>query len=198
MLPRSGSRFATAPNMAHATTNLLPENRQKALHRAYFFRLGVVAVLLASFLVIAAGALLLPTYVYLSTSTKTKEASLAALTATLSSGDDASLSARLAALSKDAATLEALGKAPSVTAAIASVLDVPHAGVALTSFIYAPPTAAKGATVAVSGTAKTRDALRSYQLALQSAPFVRSVDLPVSAYAKDIDASFTVTLTLAP
>jgi hypothetical protein len=39
--------------------------------------------------------------------------------------------------------------------------------------------------------------LRSYQLALQGASFARAVDLPVSAYAKDADIAFTVTITLA-
>jgi hypothetical protein len=53
-------------------------------------------------------------------------------------------------------------------------------------------------TLSVSGIAVTRGALRAYQLALQSAPFAVAANLPVSAYAKDTDIAFTITVTLTP
>jgi len=48
------------------------------------------------------------------------------------------------------------------------------------------------------GIAATRDALRNYQIALQNAAFARAADLPVSAYAKDSNISFNITITLKP
>jgi len=52
--------------------------------------------------------------------------------------------------------------------------------------------------LSVSGTAANREALRTYQLALQGAPFTLTAALPVSAYAKDSDIAFTITITLSP
>ena len=195
--------------MKNDFTNLLPTPRRRALRRNYFFRLGVVAVLLVTALTVVAGALLLPTYVFLAQSTRAKEARLASVEAALTEGVEASLSARLSALSRDADALSALGRAPSASAVIRATLAVPRAGITLSSITYAPalsaapkpgaPAAPKTlATLALSGVAATRDALRNYQLALQAAHFARSADLPISAYAKDTNNIFIITVALSP
>jgi hypothetical protein len=82
---------------------------------------------------------------------------------------------------------------------IQKVLGIPRPGITLSGFSYTPAVSASALTsIVISGTSATRDALRSYQLALQNAPFARSVTLPVSAYASDKDLTFSITLTLAP
>jgi hypothetical protein len=70
-------------------------------------------------------------------------------------------------------------------------------GVTISSLVYSPMTVRRPAQLVLTGTALTRNALRSYQLALQGTPIARAVDLPVSAYAKDADITFTITITLA-
>lgn len=184
--------------MRNDLTNLLPSERRGALTREYFLRLGVVGLVMASLLVVAAMILLLPTYLFLTDNARTKEAHLAAVTSALASTDQAALIARLSALSGNAAILSALAKAPSASGYLRSVLALSRPGITLSDFAYAPAGGMSAGTLAVSGTAATRDALRSYQLALESAPFVRSADLPVSAYARDSNISFTITITLAP
>lgn len=182
--------------MKNAFTNLLPIERRHALRRDYFLRLAVVGVTLVIVLAGVAGALLVPTYVFLTQSAGTKQARLASIEATLSSGDEAALSTRLSALTRDAGTLASLGNAPTASAILRALVAVPHTGVLLTSFTYTPASPKALATLAISGVAATRDALRNYQLALQSVPFARSADLPVSAYAKDSDSAFTITVAL--
>lgn len=179
-------------------TNLIPPERQRAFRHDYFIRLGVVATALAVSLVLAAAVLLLPTYVLLAESAKTEKARLAGIQSTASSSDEAILSAQLTALSNNAATLLSLAKTRSVSPIISTVLAISRSGVTLSGFAYALNKNKGLATIAVSGTAATRDALRSYQIALQGAPFARSADLPVSAYAKDADIAFTITITLVP
>jgi hypothetical protein len=78
------------------------------------------------------------------------------------------------------------------------VLDISHPGIALSGFLYLPANGKKPGTLSISGSSATRDTLRGYQTAIQSAPFVKSADLPVSAYAKDTDIAFTITVILAP
>lgn len=184
--------------MRKALTNLLPEDRQRALRRDYFLRLTVVAIAFLIVLALAAAILLLPSYVFLSENFHTKESRLASIESVASSSDETALSAQLTALSDDAATLEALADAPSVSSLIRTVLAVSRPGIVLSGFAYAPRTDTNPGTLAISGTAATRDALRNYQLALQGESFARAADLPVSAYAKDSDIAFTITITLAP
>lgn len=189
----------TPVGMHNELTNLLPLERQRALTREYFLRLSIVGVVLLTLLALIAAALLLPTYVYLSKSMGAEEARLAAIESALSATNGASLSERLSALTKNAALLTALSDAPSASGIVRTALAVPRPGIKLSGLIYTPSAAkAAGGTLAVSGIAATRDALRNYQLALQGSPFVLTAALPVSAYAKDSDITFAITITLAP
>ena len=147
---------------------------------------------------LVATVLLVPTYVFLIGNANAKEAHLASMRAASSSPDDKAFSSRLTILSKETSILMALANAPSVSEIIRSVLEFSRPGITLSGLTYTPLTAKNPGTVAISGRALTRDALRNYQLALQSAPFARAVALPVSAYAKDADITFTITITLAP
>jgi len=185
--------------MHNELTNLLPPERQGALRRDYATRLVVVGIVLVTILIVVAGILLFPTYVYLSSSQSAKQARLTSINTALSSANEIELSTRLIALKNDAAVLSALAKAPSAVANVRALLALPTPGILLTGISYST-TGGKtpGSQLTVSGTAQTRDALRGYQLALQGAPFARVVALPVSAYAKDSDIDFTITITLAP
>lgn len=198
----------TRNHMSDELTNLLPDERRRALRRDYFLRLGTVSALLVAGLTIAASMLLLPTYIFLMESSRAKTAHLANAKTTHASEDEASLSKRLTALANDAATLTALANVPPASSIIRSVLAIPRFGIALTGFAYTPalPTLPSQSTstaqknkgkLAITGVATTRNALRAYQLALQAAPLVLSADLPVSAYAKDVNSVFTITLILA-
>lgn len=179
-------------------TDLLPLERRRALARDYYVRLGVVALLFTTALAFASAILLVPTYVFLAKNSGAKEARLANIESSLSSFDDTALSARLSALTGDMDALAALARTPSASAIIRSALAVSHPGATLSGFEYVPAEKTRSGTFAISGIAATRDALRSYQLALERAPFARSATVPVSTYAKDSNIAFTVTVTLAP
>ena len=101
------------------------------------------------------------------------------------------------ALTKEASTLAALANTPSASGIIHAALVVPRPGITLSSLTYTPTANKVPGTLAVSGVASTRDALRNYQLALQEAPFAISATLPVSAYAQDTNIAFTITVTMA-
>ncbi len=184
--------------MARQLTNLLPSARREALAREYYFRFGVVVVSLCVFLGAVAAIFLVPTYVFLTGSMQEKQTRLADIKSTLSSADEEALSARLKALSNDTARLTALSNKQSASSIMRSALAIPRPGIVLSGFTYTPVAGKSPGTLVVSGTAGTRDVLRQYQLALQGAAFVQSANLPVSAYAKDTNIAFAITLTLAP
>lgn len=179
-------------------TNLLPLERQHELFREYFLRLSVVFIALVTALVLVAAMLLLPTYIFLTQSAATKEARLANIESVLASSDEKILSAHLNTLSSNATILLATEKISSVSAILRSALAVPRNGISLSGFVYAPATGNVPGSLSLSGTSQTREALRAYQLALESAPFAVSADLPVSAYAKDTNIVFTITVILTP
>lgn len=183
--------------MPPESINLLPTERRRALRLDYFLRLGTVAAVLATALVLVALVLLLPTYVFLASAQTTREARLASAEADLSSGDQVELVTRLDSLTTDAATLIKLAKAPSVSVLMRTTLAVAHTGVAVTGVSYTPQSGTKPGTLAITGTAITRDDLRAYQLALIATPIFSGADLPVSSYAKDRNIPFTITATLA-
>ncbi|MFM2331115.1 MAG: hypothetical protein RLZZ26_622 [Candidatus Parcubacteria bacterium] len=185
--------------MDNHMTNLLPPERRRGLTRDFTLRIAVVLVVLVTSLTLVAGAMLLPTYIFLQASAQSKKDHLANVEHALSASDGASLAARLATLSTNAAKLTALGSAPSVGVVLQKVLAIAHPGIVLTNFSYTPSAGPSLlSTVVVSGSSTTRETLHSYQLALESAPFVRTAVLPVSAYANDTNITFTITLTLAP
>ncbi len=183
--------------MRNELTNLLPVERRRTLAREYYLRLGVVIMCFVTALTLVSMVLLIPTYVLLVKNSAAKEAYLVSVEATISATSEVSLPVRLATLNSNAETLSALAHAPSVSAIIRSILAISRPGITLSNFSYTPA-GTKPGTIAISGTATTRDALRNYQLALSGMSSVRSADLPVSAYAKDSTIPFVITVTLAP
>lgn len=184
--------------MHNELTNLLPPERMRILSWDYRLRIGIIAIVLVTVLSLAAAVLLVPTYVLLNGSAEAKKEHLLRIVSTFTSAEETALLTRLAALSRNAAALVTFSNTPSISAIIRTVLSVPRSGITLSGFSYTPASGKSPGTLALSGSSETRDALRSYQLALQGAPFARSASLPVSAYAKDADIPFVITITLSP
>jgi hypothetical protein len=180
--------------MSNRTLNLLPADRIRLFVRDYFFRLGVVFFVAVIVVTGIAAAVLLPTYEFLNSSLATGQAYLATLTGTPNSPD---LSLRRTALAERAALIAPLAATPSVSTSVRDVLTVSRSGISLFNINYTSAAAGKPGTMLISGTASTRDALHTYQLELQKASFVKSAEVPVSAYAKDAEIPFTITITLA-
>lgn len=179
-------------------TNLLPDDRARALRRDYFFRLASVTFWMGAILVAVTGILLIPTSVFLNGEIGQRNAKLASLESTLASSDEVALEARLSALNADTAALAALGGVTSPSTVLKDTLAVPRPGIVLTGFSFTATQTGKSGQLLINGTASSRDDLRAYQLALQGASFVKNADLPISAYANDTNIPFIITVTLSP
>lgn len=184
-------------SMRNERINLLPWDRQLAVRREYVIRILVVALIFINVLIVAAGVLLLPTYALLTENINIKKERLASIESTSVSANEAAISARLEALSANITMLTKLEKEQTMSALLRKILAVPHLGVALSGFSFSPKNEKGIRSLSISGVAKTRDDLRSYQLALSSISFVRAANLPVSVYAKDSDIDFTIQVQLA-
>jgi len=184
--------------MSPELIDILPFERRRAWRRDYVLRLTALTAFLLFVLVMVAGVLLIPTYVFLTGETRTKQARLTSIESNLSSADQTALALRLSALQAAAATLLMLAKGPSVSALLRNTLLIPHPGVTLTGFSYTPGVGAKPGTLTITGVAANRNTLRAYQLACSNQPAFASADLPVSSYAKERDIPFTISAKLTP
>ena len=180
--------------MSPELTNLLPHSRIRAFRRDYFLRLATISLVLLTIVVVAHGLLLAPAYMYARGEVQRETVELERLTASLQTSEEKEVRARLATLTTNVTYLNRLATTTTASAAIRSVLSVPRTGISLSGFTFAPPGKDAG-RMALSGTAATRDTLRAYALALGQLPFVTSADLPISAYAKENDIPFTISLT---
>lgn len=175
-------------------TNLLPEERTSALRQLYFLRLTVVSLIILAGVAVVHGVLLLPSYLYLRNQVTEREATLARLTTTLAGSEEQEIGMRVAALAADSAHLARLASVPKASAAVSAIIALPRQGIRLTGFSFAPEAEGR-AMMTVSGVASTRESLRRFEQLLAAEPYVAKADLPISAYAKESDIAFTITLT---
>jgi Tfp pilus assembly protein PilN len=161
----------------------------------YFIRLGTVTLFALAAIVLASGALLAPSYLYLNTEIQARSNQLSALEAQLGATVGSQASSRLSALSGNAAYLARLASTSSATAALRNVLSAPHTGISLVAFSITPAKHGNDGTMTLTGTASTRETLRAYNDALSHVPGVTNGDLPISAYAQDSNIPFSIKLT---
>jgi Tfp pilus assembly protein PilN len=183
--------------MTNRGLNLLPPERMRALVNSYYARLVVVGLVLFTGVTLTTGVLLFPSYVYLHDTLAAKESSLGR-SGREDTAEKSLVAARTAALQSRATILANAVQGRSTSVLLRDVLAVPRIGITLVGFNYTPAAANKQGTMLISGTARSRDELHAYQLALKGAPFVASVDLPVNAYAKDTDIAFSLSISLKP
>jgi hypothetical protein len=182
--------------MHSSLTNLLPSERLASLASSYYLRLGTLVALLVAALVIINSILLTPTFIYLYGEIELRDAELAELSRERAASGYEDLAARVATLSMRASALLELETVPKGSDAIRAILDLSHTGITLSSFAFSP--SRDGGSMALIGTAATRESLRDFDSALGGLPFVKATNLPLSAYAKERDISFSITLTLMP
>jgi len=177
-------------------TNLLQRSYVRQLRHSYFLRLLTLGVIMAVLLLVIHALLLVPSYLYASTRLAAENRQLDAIANSTQTAQEKQVKTRFAALSTDATYLSRLSSMPTGSGAIRALISIPSPGVRISSFSYAAPkTAGADASMIVSGTADTRDALRAYTVALGALPYVKNVDLPISAYAQDSNINFTLTVT---
>ncbi len=176
--------------------NLLPDTRKHALVRLYLMRVSVVAALLLSGVLLVHATLTLPSYLYLYQLVTERTQELATLGERLAGSKEREVSARVSTLNTSATYLSHIESRVTASGALRAIGAIPHPGVGLTGFSFSQPLATASAPkMTLSGNAVSREALRAYASSLQTLPYISKVDLPISAYAKETDIDFTITLS---
>jgi hypothetical protein len=183
--------------MSTELTNLIPRSKTKRFRREYFTHLATVAFFMLTLLVGAQCLLLLPSYIYERQAVDSETTQLSTLSANLSTAQEKEVQTRLASLQAKGAFLGGFSTVPTASTALRAVLAVTRTGITLNGFTFTPPKAGALGVMQLSGTAATRETLRSYDAALSALPFVKTADLPISSYAKASAIPFTITLTMS-
>jgi hypothetical protein len=180
--------------------NLLPPERLRAWKRDYFIRLGTSALYLLTLVVVGGGALLVPSYLYLHQEIALHQKESLALDAELATDKGQQTSKQLAGITNSITYLSRLATTTPASGAIRAVLSAPRSGVVLSGISFSPPLTGPNGSMILTGIAATRESLQNYSQELQALPYISSVDLPISSFAKDSSIPFTITLsgTLRP
>lgn len=180
--------------------NLMPEDRRRAFLESYFYRLGAIALFALALLVVVHGILLIPSYLFISEQIRVHETELASLEAGIAEKAGDNVGVELASLEASVRALAKLKNGSAGSTVISALLEAPHEGISLSNIVFEAPKGEGNGRLALTGSADNRDALRAYVQGLSSLPFVSSVDLPISAYAKETDIPFSITIvgTLRP
>lgn len=181
--------------MKHELTNLLPRERTRAFRQQYFLRLLTVAGVLGIVLVVVHGLLLLPTYLLLTGEAQEAQKELATLKALENTENKDEASKKLEELNTQAKRLESVLEYKSATEVIESLLKAPLTGISLSRISYVPPTLQGEGRLVVSGTALSRSALDTFVKELKKNTRFSVVDLPISAYAKETNLDFTISIS---
>lgn len=178
----------------------MPEDRRKAFMGNYFYRLGAVTLFVLTFLVIAHGVMLTPSYLFISEQIRVHEEELAELESGIAEKAGDNTGVELASLEASVRALAKLKSAAAGSDIIAALLLIPQEGITLSNFVLEAPKGEGNGRIALTGMADNRDALRSYVQELSSLSFVSSADLPISAYARETDIPFSIIVigTLRP
>lgn len=175
--------------------DLSTEERARAFRRDYFFRLATVVALVATVLLVVHGVLLLPAYFDLMQAKGNAENRVATVNERLASSGDREIIERLAVLGTQTDHLAKLGATPSASTVIKSILALPRSGISIYGFSFSPASGKTPGQLRITGMSASRDALRSYQSILATLPTVSGVDLPISAYAKESEIPFMLTIS---
>lgn len=174
--------------------NLLPPGARSMLLKEYWLRVTSVWAILAALAFIAVGALLVPSYFLV----QSEEAALMTERQALAEKTDG-----VSSVERDVKAANALATAlrnaevpQRMSPIIAAVQEAAPTGIALRSYQMERSDRAVEALTIV-GVALTRDALISFQRALEATEMFASAEVPIADLVKERDLPFRITVRIA-
>lgn len=175
--------------------NLLPTAYRRELTKAYWLRLGIVGLYLASGALVAGALLLVPSFfsVYMQERYLKQER---AVQEERAKGNVSVLQDTLRQSSQRVAIVKAKYAETSLTEVLSSIIEKKPAGITLSSLQFDGTKESR--EIVIEGESVTRDTLVLFDKALKEDTRIASVTLPISNLASSADISFRITITLAP
>lgn len=174
--------------------NLLPEMRKDSLGRMYLMRLVVVAVLILFGVLLIQLVGMVPAYVHVQQQRSVYEAELAGLGEKLAGLEEKGIQERVSTLEARALGLQESAQGSTASSIFRALAAVPHAGIKIERLSFTRGKGEVAPNMTIAGVAASRSTLSAYASALTLLPYVSNVDLPISAFAKETEIPFSMTL----
>jgi len=175
--------------------NLLPEMRKDALARMYQLRLAVVGVLVLSGVLLVHAIGMLPSFLYIEQLQRVYEADLSGIGEKLAGLEEKAIRLRVTTLESRAKELQKTAEEGTASNVLRAVTALPHPGIQIDHLSFTRGKGDQTPSMTIAGMATSRETLRAYSATLSLLPYVEKADLPISAFAKETDIPFSITLT---
>ncbi|HEY0220681.1 MAG TPA: hypothetical protein VGC58_00465 [Candidatus Paceibacterota bacterium] len=176
--------------------NLLPDSFKEDLTREYHLRRFIIVLFFVIFIQISFFILMLPSWV--TSLSKEKEVTLRV--------EKMNESPLISSLNMIKPTIKALNSEiilmdryldyPEAMPFFSTVLSKKETSIKINQFSYTA-IGSSTATISLQGFSATRDSLVEFKKSLDDLKIFKSVDLPISNYAKDRDINFSMTINIA-
>lgn len=173
--------------------NLIPPAAKRAMKREYWFRVGVVWMLLLSIVLIVTMVLLGPSFVLVQTQLSAYQSELESATEAVA--EQQALTASVRAANQRAEQVYQVGMVTPLNRYIERVQALQSADVTIRQ-ISLEREATTVSSVTIVGTAATRNSLTAFSTALNNDALFSDADIPLSNLAANENIAFTLTVAV--
>ena len=174
--------------------NLLTPKLKKHLKMEYRLRLLAVLLFLFSAAVFMGGILLIPSLVLSEAHKNSAEEEARLVKQSLIQREDASLSRTLERARTELEVIEIVQGQPLISKSVERILKSKPDSISINTLSFSQDGSSSDMVIGLSGVARTREGLLSFERVLKNDPSFASVVLPVSNLAQDRNISFSLTI----
>lgn len=176
--------------------NVLPESFRQNIKSEYKLRLATAGLALLAVVLLAATALLAPSFVLTETRLEQKQATLDSLSREDSSTSTEQSKQIIAMTNKKLSVVNQERPQLEPTEIVGLVTNTTPTGVSVRRISIQDVEDDSAQSISINGIARTRDALLEFESNLGKQAQVQEVDLPIETLAAREDAEFSLTVTV--
>lgn len=174
--------------------NLLPEQEKKQIIEEYKARRAIITLVFVFAIGLIGIISIFPAYVLSTSKSEEVVRNIAAIRSSSIFQEESELSSKLSEANLKLLALKPPKTQGSVVSLFSSIIEHKSKDIRLDSFVYMSPS--EGTTkITVRGIARGRQNLSDFVAELKKDPLFSKVDLPVSSFAKDENANFSLDIT---
>ncbi len=179
--------------------NLLPQSFREDITSEYRLRLATTGMAILAVVLLGTTALLAPSFILTESRLEQKQATLDSLSAAASGTSTEQSQEIIAATNEKLSVIAEETEKLQPTDMVSLITQAKPVGVSVRSIsVQEAETENATQSVSISGIARTRDALLTFEDNLNNQAQIQQVDLPIETLAARQNAQFSLTITVKP
>lgn len=175
--------------------NLLPDSFKDEMIKEYNLRRFLIVIMFVFFIQITFFIFLLPSWLISNSKEESSKLRLAQLESSKLLSESATIKTVVKNINAELGIIDKSLEYPVFTKYLDSILDKKTPNIKISMFSYVSNSSST-ATVIIKGISATRDSLVEFKNSLDALKIFKSIDLPISNYAKDKDIEFGMNLII--